>query len=265
MALGADEDGLREWRKALLAPLERSSRGFWTAEARLLYDIQKVCVDHERPFFAVDLFGWATSLGRRPIKRLLPHHQEVLMMQHLRGALKNLTAASRLPEADRNRFTRLLSDAVHQAENRLRDRFRPEIGKVLEQTGFEARNLPERVAFQKINEELLDRVVHRGFLAMGDLRDAVSRNNRKLPDLAGPVEFFSGDRLLLADRRLSARDGRGLPGGRGLPPAGCRGSAPWASAPGPAASSPGTWPCPTAGRSWSWRGCSTWSGRSRTS
>ncbi len=206
-ALEFDDAGLREWRKALVAPLERSSRGVWTAEARLLFDFQKVCVDHERPFYAVDLFGWATSFGRRPIKRLLPHHAEVMMMQHLRGASKNL-AASRLAEAERGRFARLLSAAVHHAEGRLRDRLRPEIGKALEQTGFEVRNLPERVALQKLNEELLDRVVHRGFLSMGDLRDAVSRNNRKLPDLTGPVEFFAGDRLLRVDRRLStAMDG----------------------------------------------------------
>jgi hypothetical protein len=201
-AIGFDDAALREWRKALVAPLSRSSRGFWTPEARLLSDVQKVCVDHERPFYAVDLLGWLTTFGRRPFQRLLPNHQEVLMMQHLRGASKNL-ASARLPEADRGRLTRLLSDAVHHAEGRLRDRFRPEIGKALEQNGFEARNLPERVALQKINEELLDRVVHRGFLSMGDLRDAVSRNNRKLPDLSGPIEFLAGDRLLCADRRLS--------------------------------------------------------------
>ncbi len=40
---------------------------------------------------------------------------------------------------------------------------------------------------------------------MGDLRDALSRNNRKLPDLAGPREFFGGDRLLQADRELAER------------------------------------------------------------
>jgi len=206
-ALGFDEACLREWRKALLAPLERSSRGFWMPEARLLYDFQKVCLDHERPVFAVNLMGWLFTLGRRPIKRRLPHHQETLMTQHLRSASKNL-ASSRLPEGERGRFTRLLSEAVHHAENRLRDRFRPEIGRVLEQTGFEARNLPERVSLQKLNEELLDRVVHRGFLSMGDLRDAVSRNNRKLPDLSGPVEFVFGDRLLRADRGLArAMDG----------------------------------------------------------
>lgn len=38
---------------------------------------------------------------------------------------------------------------------------------------------------------------------MGDLRDALSRNNRKLPDLAGPSEFFGGDRLLRANDRLA--------------------------------------------------------------
>jgi hypothetical protein len=133
---------------------------------------------------------------------LLPHHDEALMVQHLRAASKNL-AASRLPEGERGRFTRLLTGALHHAEDQLRDRFRPEIGRALEQNGFEARNLPERVALQKLNEELLDRVVHRGFLSMGDLRDAISRNNRKLPDLAGPVEFFAGDRLLRVDRRLA--------------------------------------------------------------
>ncbi len=211
-ALGLDEADLREWRKALVAPLERSSRGFWTAEARMLYDLQKACVDHERPFFAVDVVAWATSLGRRPIKRLLPHHQDVLIVQHLRGAARHLTAA-RLPDADRARASRLLREAVHRAEGQLRDRFRPEIVRALEETGFGARDLPERVAVQKLVEELLDRVVGRGFLAIGDLRDALSRNNRKLPDLSGPREFLAGDRLLRVDRRLgSAMDGVYRPG-----------------------------------------------------
>jgi len=206
-ALDLDEPDLRDWKKALPSPLERSSRGAWTAEARLLFDLQKACVDHERAFYTVSLADWALSLGRRPLKRPLPNHREVLMVQHLRGAARHL-AAARLPAADRARFSRLLKEAVHRAEGRLRDRFRPAIARVLEETGFGARDLPERVALQKLDEELLDRVVERGFLAMGDFRDALSRNNRKLPDLAGPVEFLAGDRLLRADERLArAMDG----------------------------------------------------------
>src|SRR5262249_47004189 len=46
------------------------------------------------------------------------------------------------------------------------------------------------------------RIAEHGLLNIGDLRDAVSRNNLKLPDLAGPGSFLFGDELLRADRRL---------------------------------------------------------------
>ena len=65
-------------------------------------------------------------------------------------------------------------------------------------------NLPERVARKKLVEELLDQIGERGFLTMGDLRDAISRNNLKLPDLSEPLDFFRGDQLLRADRKLAA-------------------------------------------------------------
>ncbi len=64
-------------------------------------------------------------------------------------------------------------------------------------------NLPERVSFRKMVEELLDEVVERGFFAMGDIRDAIARSNLKLDDVADPLELVAGDRLLRADRRLA--------------------------------------------------------------
>ena len=69
--------------------------------------------------------------------------------------------------------------------------------------GFHPRNLPERVAYQKLIEELLDKIIERGFLTLGDLRDACSRSNLKIPDLAGPLEFVRGDRLLRTDSALA--------------------------------------------------------------
>ncbi len=191
-----------EWAQALFPLVSPAARGFWTAEARLLYDLQKVCFDHEKPYYAVDLIEWITSLGKRPIRRILPDHREVLIVLHLRGAARHL-AAARLPDDARSKLSRLLKRAIHRAETRLRDRFRPKITAALVATGFTARNLPEQITVEKLIEELLDRVVARGFLAMGDLRDALSRNNRKLPDLAGPLEFFGGDRLLKADAELA--------------------------------------------------------------
>jgi hypothetical protein len=71
-----------------------------------------------------------------------------------------------------------------------------------------AANLPERVSAEAVVDELLDRVCERGFVRFGDLRDAVARNGLKLPDLTGPGEWWRGDALLRADRKLAAE----LPG-----------------------------------------------------
>ena len=55
---------------------------------------------------------------------------------------------------------------------------------------------------------MLDQIVDRGFFTMGILRDAISRNNLKLPDISGAGDFLHGDELLRADHRLAiALDG----------------------------------------------------------
>ncbi|MEO6812272.1 MAG: hypothetical protein ABI353_24450 [Isosphaeraceae bacterium] len=201
-ALGLDQDGVRAWRRALPPLLPRAARGIVAVEARLLYDLQNVCLDHEREVSKVDLVEWVLSFGKRPVRRPLPDLREVLICKHLRSAIRRLSR-SRLSDQARYRLDPLLREALHAAERRLRDQFRPTITDALESNGMVPRNLPERVARRKLVEELLDRVVRTGYLTMGDLRDAVSRNNLKLPDLAGPVEFLRGNRLLQADQALA--------------------------------------------------------------
>jgi hypothetical protein len=192
----------RPWRESLLALAQQTPRGLWTVEARLLYDLQKVCADHERGVYAVDLARWALSLGRRSLKRPLPSQREVLMSKHLRSAARRL-AAARISEPRRRQLADLLLAASQRTEEHLRDQFRPRVARTLDDVGLRPQNLPEQVARNKLVEELLDRVVERGFLRLGDLRDALSRNNLKLPDCAGPATFFRGDALLQADRRLA--------------------------------------------------------------
>ena len=53
----------------------------------------------------------------------------------------------------------------------------PVITAALEGEGLQPRNIPERVAFRKIVEELLDRIVTQGFLSFGHIRDTLSQNN----------------------------------------------------------------------------------------
>jgi hypothetical protein len=206
-ALGLEESSPQAWQESLFALVSQTPRGIWTVEARLLYDLQKVCVDHEREIYTVDLVEWALSWGRRPVKRHLPSQRDVLMLKHLRSAAKRL-AVVRISDDQRRQLALLVRDATERIETRLRERLRPRIAAALDEVGLTPQNLPERVARKKIIEELLDQICERGFLAMGDLRDAISRNNVKLPDLAEPMDFVRGDRLLRADRRLAlALDG----------------------------------------------------------
>jgi hypothetical protein len=206
-ALFLRADQADEWAEALTPLLNRASRGFWTNEARLLYDLQTVCLDHERETYRLDLLGWAATLGRRPLKNPLPHLREVAMSNHLRGAARRL-GKIKLSKADRLRLDGLLRPAVHRAEDALRERFQPWIDATLRAQWVQPRNLPERVAYAKLVEELLDQVVRNGYTSLGDLRDAASRNQVKLPDVSGPAEFLQGGRLLKTDRALAqALDG----------------------------------------------------------
>jgi hypothetical protein len=191
-----------EWGRLLALLLDDAARGHWPAEARLLYDLQKVCIDHERAIYSPDVVEWLYSHFRQPLVRPLPNQPLVLVVKHLRRALHR-SASVRLGGPDRARLSTFLRSALHHAESRLRDRFRPLLHEALAGVGLRPRTFVERVAQHKLVEELLDRVAERGLLTMGDLRDAISRNDLKLPDLSGPVEFFLGDPLIRVNRRLA--------------------------------------------------------------
>src|SRR5262249_15110379 len=188
--------------RAIVPLLDQAAHGIWPVAARLLFDLQKVCVDHERGIYAVDLVEWALSWGKRPIKRPLPNQREVLIVKHLRKALHRL-ARVRVTDPERHRLPSLLRAAIRRSEIRLRDRFRPLITGAFDKVGMIPRNYPEQVGRAKLTEELLDRITERGYFNIGDLRDAISRNSLKLPDLNGLGEFFTGDRLLRINHEFS--------------------------------------------------------------
>jgi hypothetical protein len=206
-ALDFDDVEAAHWRAALTRILPHAISGFWNHDRKLLYDLQKVCSDHERVTYKVDLVKWVVSRGKRPIKRPLPNQSEAMMAKHLR------TAAGRLPfihlsGLHRERLSTLIRSAAASAEQQMRQRLRPVVRTTLAEVGFEPRNLPERVAFNKVTEQSLDCIADRGYLTMGYLRDAISRNNLKLPDVSSIGQIIKGDRLLKADDKFDvALDG----------------------------------------------------------
>lgn len=206
VALRLDEEAVGQWVEALTPLLERAARGRISAEARLLYDLQKVCLEHERGIYRVDLLRWLFSGFRRPLRQPLPLLRQVMMTKHLRSAARRLSTL-RVDSAARERLSQLMADAFVHVETQMRTELRPRMEEVLNEVGLVPSNIPQRVARRKLIEELLDRIVERGFINMGDFRDSVSKNDLKIADVAGVWEAFRGNQLLRADRRLAVELG----------------------------------------------------------
>jgi hypothetical protein len=201
-ALGWDEATARAWTRALAPLLKPSARGIWTRSARALYDLQKIPSDLEGEVYTVDPIEWLRSFGRRPLRRPLTHARTVILLGHLAAARRHLRR-TRISTADRERLDALLAAEITRAEHHIRHELGPIIRGVLNEVGFRPTNLPERVAQDKVIDELLDRICERGFLRFGDLRDTIARNQLKMPDLRGLAEWLNGDALLRVDRRLA--------------------------------------------------------------
>jgi hypothetical protein len=192
------------WSAALLGLAKHAvARGgiFRRVEARLLYDVQSACLAGEKAIGKVSLVDWALSMGRRPLARLLPATREIRVAHRLADAALKVPRVG-LPEEARTRLRALLVDARHRADEALRAELRPVVQADLRDVGFKPESLPERVALAKVVEELLDQATEHGHLGLGQLRDAISRNQIKMSDLAGLGQLLGADALLAADRRL---------------------------------------------------------------
>ena len=201
-ALGLSVEVQIAWLSVLPSLLDKADQGKWPDEARLLYDLQNVCVEYERKLYALDLVEWVVSAGVRPIQRELHSLVLVRTTKHLRSAAQRLTQA-RIADDDRQQLGKLLREAVQISEDRLREKFRPILTDALHDVGLRPENTPEEAGFHKLVEELLDRITDFGFFTFSDLRDCLARNPIKMADLSDPHAFWRGDALLRLDRRLA--------------------------------------------------------------
>ncbi|MGZ3416430.1 MAG: hypothetical protein ACXVEE_01130 [Polyangiales bacterium] len=193
-----------------LGPVARAARSAnipaFSNEARLLFDLQHACIEHERVAKTVDVLGAVFSLFRKKAVRPIPASQPVRVVRQLRRALEKIPG-TRLPRDQRELVREAVTRAVDHADERLRATLRPAIVQALDEVGLSPRSVPEKVAREKVVDELLDQISARGHLSVGELRDALSRNRLKVEDLDAR-RFFAGDELLRADRALSvALDG----------------------------------------------------------
>lgn len=191
----------RLWQFVLIKIFNADSGGFWTRNSRLLYDLQKVVNDIEHSIYVMDWAGFITSMGRKPARKPLPDIALVLMMRHLRTALNRLPGLQ-VDESVKRILRRLLLKSIHDTEERFRIYVRPILEKNLTGAGLVSANMPEKVAFASVVDELIDTIVENGYFGLSQLRDTISRNNIKLKDLEGFQQWWAGDNLLQADRLI---------------------------------------------------------------
>jgi hypothetical protein len=174
-----------------------------SVEARVLFELQKACLEAERTYKVVDLVAWAATFGKTPVVRTLAATRRVRIVRRLRRAAERARKA-RLSEHDARRLNAFFHRVVERGAANVRGELRPALVAALADVGLDPDNHAEGVAKAKLTDELLDTIERRGFFSIGQLRDAVAKNQLKLENLA-PSELLRGDALLLADARL-ARD-----------------------------------------------------------
>ncbi|CAN5695932.1 hypothetical protein BH09MYX1_BH09MYX1_11480 [soil metagenome] len=205
LALEWPDAPVEEWASTLYPLLPAASRRFlpWNVEGRLLYDLLRACIDHEREIFTISVVEWAVSLGKRPIRRALRAQREVRVAKHLLAALHRVES-TRLEESPKNEIKALLYVLQKRAEDNIRRALRPRLVAAFTKVGLVAKNIPEEVSEHKLIEELIDHVVEHRFLSLGQLRDAISRNHVKLRTLRAR-ELVFGDALLELDLILATK------------------------------------------------------------
>lgn len=192
-----------DWARHLTLLLDKADQGALTVEAKLLDDLQRACEDHERETYTLDLIEYLMSGGKRPIKRPLPSQRMVRIVRHLDNAVQRLDEV-RLSDEHRQHLAGLMGRALSKSIEGLHAKFRPVLTTALEDVGLKPTDPVERVSFEKMVAELLDRITTVGFISFGELRDTISRNQLKLPDLSEPEHFLRGDPLLRLDTRLAS-------------------------------------------------------------
>lgn len=188
---------LETWLQRLLNEPEAAQLS--SRPSRLLADLERMSREGRTEYYRLQPITWLWSGGRKPLRLGLP-------FQGLLKALRTLNAAkTRLDQlpwsgAEIAYFSAPLQMLGERIGQRLREPLLPRLGALLDKVGFLPANHHQRVARHLLQEELCEIILRRWHLRFTDLRDAVARNELRLPD-SGWRELVLGDRLAHFDRQ----------------------------------------------------------------
>ena len=181
---------------------EPATARFSSPCSRLLRDLERIFLEGRADYYRLQPGVWLWSGGQKPLRLGLPFQGSLKALRALNVAKTRL---DQLPwsGAEVAYFSaplRTLGDSIGQ---RLRQRLQPRLRGLLDAAGFLPDEPRQRVARNVLQEELFQTILRRWHLRFTDLRDAVARNEWRLPD-PGWRELLLGDRLARFDRQASA-------------------------------------------------------------
>lgn len=170
--------------------------------SRLLHDLEKIFLEGRMDCYRLQPLAWLWSRGRQPLRLGLPFQGPLKALRTLNAAKIRL---DQLPwsGAEVAYFSAPLRTLGDHISQRLRQQLQPRLHHLLDAAGFIPHDLHQQVARNVLQEELFEMIPRRWHLRFTDLRDAVARNELRLPDAKGR-ELLLRDRLAHFDRQASA-------------------------------------------------------------
>lgn len=181
-------------------------RGRSRTRRAILKDLERVLQESRTTYYQLRPFVWAMTLGRLPIRQILPFQASLKALRALDGALARIERLG-WPIAELEQSVAPLQALSSRISDHLEQQLKPLLSRALRDAGFTPSAHREQVAFHKLLRELLDVIKRRRHLKFTDTRDVVARNVLRLPDLS-LRELLRGDRLARFDRSAA----RALPG-----------------------------------------------------
>jgi uncharacterized coiled-coil protein SlyX len=170
--------------------------------ALLLQDLEQMVLEGRIDYYRLQPLVRLWSRRRQPWGQGLPFQGALKALRALNAARTRLEQ-SPWSGAEAAYFSTPLRILGHQISQRLRWQLQPRLRELFDSAGFIPHDLHQRIARNVLEEELVEIILRRWHLRFTDLRDAVARNELRLPD-TGWRELLMGDRLAHFDRQAKA-------------------------------------------------------------
>ncbi|MCB1919124.1 MAG: sulfite exporter TauE/SafE family protein [Candidatus Competibacteraceae bacterium] len=165
----------------------------------LLHDFEHIFMEGRTNYYRLQPLVRLWSRRRQPLQLGLPFQGSLKALRALNAARTRLGQSS-WSGAEVAYFSAPLQILGSQISQRLRQQLQPRLRELFDVAGFLPSDAHQRIARNILEEELFKIILQRWHLRFTDLRDAVARNELRLPDM-GWRELLLGDRLARFDRR----------------------------------------------------------------